>query len=92
MKNNEGFIVHPFETMDGKYHSGYGNLNKTTKSFSTLAAAKTYLARKGITKALYDNPSGTKVIPTSTVRRKIVRKKGVRRLTSSSIWKPTHKW
>jgi len=57
-----GFIVHPFETSDNKYSASYGNHNKTSRSFTTLKQAKSYLKRKGIYKAIYDSPSGVKLI------------------------------
>jgi len=59
---SSGFIVHPFETGNSKYHASYGNHNKTSRSFTTLNKAKEHLKRKGIKKALYDSPSGTKSI------------------------------
>ena len=62
----EGFIVHPFETGNGKYHASYGNHNKTVKSFNTLREAKLYLQHNGIATALYDSPSGAKTITTKT--------------------------
>jgi hypothetical protein len=76
-RKSTGFIVHPFETGNNKYHASYGNHNKTVKSFNTLREAKSYLQRKGIEKADYDSPSGAKLVKTksqihrkkSTVRR-----------------------
>lgn len=71
-----GFIVHPYETMNKKYHASYGNHNKTVKSFSTLKQAKTYLATKGIKKANYDSPAGYKTVTTkvtTTKRRRSTR-------------------
>lgn len=60
---NSGFIVHPFESFDGKsYDASYGNHNKTNRSFKTLSQAKNYLRKKGIQKADYDSPSGVKII------------------------------
>jgi len=60
---DEGFIVHPFETGDNKYHASYGkNLNKTQKSFRTLSEAKGYLHKNKMKKALYDSPSGARTI------------------------------
>ena len=69
----KGFIVHPFETSDGKYSASYGNHNKTIKSFNTLGAAKKYLAQKGIQKANYDAPSGVKEVKTYLRRKQPVR-------------------
>lgn len=66
----KGFIVHPFETGNSKYHASYGNHNKTIKSFKTLKEAKGYLKRKGIHTALYDNPSGAKEVKTMVTKRK----------------------
>jgi hypothetical protein len=57
-----GFIVHPWETCDGKYSASYGDHNATAKSFNSLTEAKRYLARSGIQKAMYDSPSGNKDI------------------------------
>lgn len=74
-KGKEGFIVHPFETGDGGYHSSYGNHNKTIRSFKTLRKAKQYLSKHGYSKALYDNPSGVKTISTKIIRRKPRKKK-----------------
>ncbi len=71
LKSKSGFIVHPWETMDSKYHASYGNHNKTLKSFRTLKRAKSYLKRNKIKEALYDSPSGNKIIILS----KIIRKK-----------------
>lgn len=56
----KGFIVHPFETGDSKYHASYGNHNKTVRSFNTLKEAKAYLRKNNLKSALYDHPSGAK--------------------------------
>lgn len=65
MAKGDGFIVHPFETGDRKYHASYGNANKTTKSFKNLRQAKAYIASHGVKKAIYDSPSGTKRVNTT---------------------------
>lgn len=70
----EGFIVHPFETGDSKYHASYGNHNKTSRSFNTLKQAKSYLKRQGYNKAMYDAPSGIKTVNTNTTRKTTVRR------------------
>ena len=62
---DEGFIVHPFETGNNKYHASYDNHNKTVKSFNTLRDAKKYLKTKGYNKAMYDSPTGVKTIKTT---------------------------
>lgn len=57
--SSSGFIVHPFETINNKYHASYGrNKNKTIRSFKTLKQAKEYLRSKGVSSANYDSPSG----------------------------------
>jgi len=59
-KVNSGFIVHPFETGNRKFHASYGNHNRTVRSFKTLGKAKAYLKSKGIKKGIYDNPRGVR--------------------------------
>ncbi len=71
----EGFIVHPFETGDNKYQASYGNHNRTVRSFNTLSEAKAYLRSKGITKALYDKPSGVVGTRTAKVKKRVVKRK-----------------
>lgn len=75
----EGFIVHPFETNDRKYHASYGkNINKTVRGFRTLSQAKAYIAKHGYNRAMYDSPSGVKTVKTSASvsrpKRRIVRR------------------
>jgi hypothetical protein len=62
--DRSGFIVHPSETMNNKYHASYGtgNINKSTKSFNSYKEAKDYLQQKGVKKALY----GSREINTNT--------------------------
>jgi len=69
-KMAKGFIVHPWETSDGKYSASYGNHNKTVKRFKTLKAAKAYLSKNKVTKALYDAPSGAKNVSTTFKRKR----------------------
>jgi len=83
--SKSGFIVHPFETADGKYHVSYGSHNKTVKSFKTLKESKQYLAKNNITKVLYDSPSGAKDI---FIKKQNKKKK--RRKNRSSISDPFH--
>ncbi len=77
MKKKKGFIVHPLETGSGSYDASYNNHNKTVKSFKTLREAKGYLAKKGVTKAVYDTPQGASEIQTqqTTTRRKTKKSK-----------------
>jgi len=70
LKQKSGFIVHPWETTDGKYHASYSNHNKTVKSFKTLKNAKSYLKRNKIQEALYDSPSGNRIIILSKIKKK----------------------
>ena len=69
-KAKSGFIVHLWETSDNKYHSSYGNHNKTAKSFKTLKLAKSYLKRNKIKEALYDSPSGNKTIFLNKIKKR----------------------
>ena len=77
----DGFIVHPFETVDGMYHASYGPGNmikRTLKRTKTLSQAKLYLSRNNVTKALYDSPADTfEVYPVkyAKARRKRMRQK-----------------
>lgn len=72
MRSNTGFIVHPFETGDNKFHASFGrNLNKTNKSFNTLAKAKEYLQRNKVKSALYDSPSGSRNINIDMIKKQI---------------------
>jgi phage-related protein len=73
-RKTEGFIVHPYETVNNKYHASYGNDNKTVKSFKTLGQAKEYLKKHGMKSALYDAPSGARTVSVQ-VKRKIQAKK-----------------
>jgi len=66
---DSGFIVHPFETSDGKYGASFGNHNKTSRSFKTLKSAKAYLKRNKIRNALYDAPRGTRFLKLSKIRK-----------------------
>ena len=71
---DQGFIVHPFETSDGQYDAGYGSdLNKTMRGFKTLREAKAYLVKHGMKTAVYDNPSGARVI--NLMKKKVVSRK-----------------
>lgn len=72
----KGFIVHPYETSDGKYHASFGDHNKTVKSFDTLKGAKKYLLKNKVKKAIYDSPStGHKEIELSKIKNKIKQKR-----------------
>lgn len=65
-KNPKGFIVHPFETGNNMYHASYApNHNKTVRSFKTFKESKRYLAKKGVEYALYDSPSGARILQIS---------------------------
>jgi len=69
----QGFIVHPYETSGNKYMASYGpNHNRTSREFKTLKQAKTYLAKKGVKKAIYDAPGRDRTIKLS--QKKPVRK------------------
>ena len=70
LKQKSGFIVHPWETSDNKYHASYGNHNRTVKSFKTLKNAKSYLKRNKISEALYDSPSGNRKIVLSKIKKR----------------------
>lgn len=68
-----GFIVHPFETGDGKYSASWAPDNtRTHKSFNTLKEARGYLSRHNIERATYDGPAGAREINTKP---KYVKKK-----------------
>ena len=71
-RNREGFIVHPNWTGDYKWHSSWGpNNNKTNKSFSTLEAAKAYIANQGIKTALIKKADGdSNIIKTQPTQRR----------------------
>lgn len=69
LKENSGFIVHPFETADGDWDASFGNHNKTSRGFKTFKKAKQYLKRNKIKKAIYDSPSGVKLINLKSKRR-----------------------
>ena len=70
-REKSGFIVHPWETADGKYHSSYGNNNKKTrKNFKTLKLAKAYLIKNKIKEALYDSPAGNRMILLKKVKKR----------------------
>ncbi len=75
-KDKDGFIVHPFETGNKKYHASYGNHNKTQRSFLTLKRAKNYLRIHGVVQADYDSPSGIRIL---SLRKKTSYKKVIRR-------------
>jgi hypothetical protein len=54
-----GFIVHPNWTGNSKYHASYGtNKNRTNRSFNSLKEAKTFLAKKGVRKGIYERSTG----------------------------------
>ena len=69
-REKSGFIVHPWETADGKYSSSYGNHNRTAKNFKTLRLAKAYLIKNKIKEAVYDSPSGEKTILLKKVKKR----------------------
>jgi len=73
-KKARGFIVHPWESLEGGYDASYGpNHDKTIKfGFKTLGEAKAYLHKKGINEAVYDRPGGTRVVRTGS--RKVTKK------------------
>ena len=75
-KEDRGFIVHPFETGDGKYHASYDNHNKTIKAFNTKREAVSYLKRKKVPSYLYDAPHGIQSTKVSIKPRKRRRSQG----------------
>jgi len=83
-KNPRGFIAHPFETANGKYHASYDNHNKTVRSFNTKREAVEYLRNRKVADYMYDSPSGTRT--TQTKQRK---KRRVKRARSGGFGFPS---